>query len=292
MGQVSPPQNPRVAVVVDSAASLPENLARDAGVYVVPMSLELEGKTFLDGRDLAPAQFYRMLRESRALPKTSAPSPSRFLDAFKAAAELVPSVLCLTVSPRFSSSFEAARTAVGEAEETLPDLEIALLDSESAAGGQGLIALEAARAAESGRSLLEVVAEVRNIIPRVRLVAFLDTLQYLWKGGRVPGIAYMATSVLRIKPVFELSEGEVRSVARPRTTRRATQRLLDLMRERVGEAPVHAMVLHADAPAEAEQLRQTVDDQFYCQELRVGEFSPVMGAHTGPGLLGIAFWSA
>lgn len=166
-----------------------------------------------------------------------------------------------------------------------------MLESGTAAGGEALVTLEARRAAESGKSLDDVMAATRKVISRVRLLAYLDTLYYLWKGGRVPGIAHLATSLLRLKPIFELREGEVRNLARPRTRRRAAARLMRLMKERVEGDEVHATVIHADAAEEAEQLRREVSRAFACEELFVSEFTPVMGTHTGPGMLGIAFWS-
>lgn len=254
------------------------------------MQLAIDGTTYLDDRDLTPTDFYRMLDRLGRPPATSAPSPASFLEAFREAARDASAVVCVTVSPRFSSSYDSARTAAKELRDTVPDLPVAVIDSQSAAGGQGLIAVEACRAAERGDPLDAVVEATRAVIPRVSLVAYLDTLYYVWKSGRVPRLAYAGTSLLKLKPIFELSAGEVRNVARPRTGRRAGRRLVELMSERV-DGPVHATVMHADAPDAAEELRERVASEFECEELFVSEFSPVMGAHTGPGLLGIAFWS-
>ena len=276
---------------MDSAASLPADTGEFPGLYVAPIGVTVGGKTYLDGRDLAATDFYRLLREARDVPTTSAPSPARFVEAFRSAAEHADGVLCLTVADRFSASLDAARTAVADANASLPSLEIVVLDSESAAGGQGLIALEAWRTANDGGTLDEVMAAAREVIPRVRLVAFVETLYYLWRGGRVPRIAHAGASLLRIKPVFEMARAEVRTVARPRTRRRATNRLLELVAEQARAGPLHATVMHADAADEAGELRQRLQDRFPCEELFLSEFTPVMGAHIGPGLLGIAYWS-
>ena len=275
---------------MDSAASLPADAAELPGLYVVPMGVTIDGRTYLDGRDLQAADFYRLLREARELPTTSAPSPARFLEAFRSASERSAAVLCLTAASRFSASLDAARTAAAGAKEAFPGLEVVVLGSESAAGGQGLIALEAWRTSRDGGGLEEVVAAARRVIHKVRVVAFLDTLYYLWKGGRVPRIAHAGTSLLGIKPVFEMVRGEVRTVARPRTQRRAMTRLLELVNEGVERGPLHATVMHADAPEAAEELRQRLEAMHPCEELFVSEFTPVLGAHIGPGLLGIAYW--
>ena len=281
----------RVAVVVDSAASLPAGLGEDQQLHVVPMQLTIEGKTYLDGRDLTPTEFYRMQQGMTEAPTTSSPSPTRFLEAFRDAAKEASSVLCLTVSPKFSSAYDSARTAALDAEEILPRGRVAVVDSESAAGGQGLIAMEALRAARRGAGLEEAVAAARSVASRVLLLAFLDTLYYVWRSGRVPRVAHLGATLLRIKPLFELSHGEVRTVARPRTAPKAADLMLRLMWRRAGLAPVHATVMHADALDAAERLRERVESDFPCEELFISEFSPVMGAHTGPGLLGVAFWT-
>ena len=280
----------RVAVVVDSASSLPANASELPGLHVVPMTVTIGGRSFLDGRDLTPTSFYRMLRETDGPPATSAPSPSRFLEAFVSASSDAEAALCLTVASRFSASLDSARVAVEEAGRAIPGFEIALLDSESAAGGQGLITLEALRAArKGGAGLGEVVSAARHVIDRVRVVAFLDTLYYLWKGGRVPMIAHAGAALLKIKPVFEMVRGEVRIVARPRTGRRAASRLLDMIGDGAGGRPVHATVMHADAPDAAEDLKKRIEATLPCGEMYVSELTPVMGAHLGPGLLGVAY---
>ena len=280
----------RVALVVDSAASLPAGLKAEPGLQVVPMRLSFGGSTYTDGVDLTPTAFYQILRGLKETPVTSAPSPASYLAAFRAAARNAGSVLCLTVSPRFSSSYDSARTAVLEAKEQLPHTQIELLDTESAAGGEGLVVTEALRAAMLGAGLDEVVASARAVVPMVTLLAFLDTLYFVWKGGRVPMIAHAGASLLRIKPLLEMSRGEVRNVARARTAPRARERLLELMRDRATSRSVHAAIMHADAADTAGRLKDAVELEFDCEELYVSEFSPVMGSHTGPGLVGVAFW--
>ena len=286
-------QKSQVAIVVDSAASLPPEILDRPGIHVVPMRFVIDGETYRDGRDLSATDFYGMVKGLDEPPTTSAPSPADFMDAFREAARHASSVLCLTVSPRFSSSLDSARAAAEEAREALTATEIVLLDSESAAGGEGLVATDALRIARAGSGIEAVVAAAKTVVARVSLFAFLDTLYYVWRTGRVPRVAYAGTSLLDIKPLFELHRGEIRNLARPRTSRRAAQRLLELMRRRVGRdhGRVHATVMHADAADAAEELSDRLRSEFDCQELFVSEFSPVMGTHTGPGLLGVAFWS-
>jgi len=282
----------RVSIVVDSAASLPADVSQHSLLQIVPLNLTIGGRTYLDGSSLNPTDFYRMLRDSATLPTTAGPTPASYLQAFRAAADRVSSILCLTVASKFSSSFNSAATAAHDAKDVIPDVAIALVDSRTAAGGEGLVALEALHTASQGGGLDDVAGAARRVINRVTVIAFLDTLYYLWKGGRVPRIAHAATSVLRIKPIFELSQGDVRIVARPRTHRRAMGRLVELMRERVaGRDGIHATVMHADAEGPADDVRRRIELDFDCEKLFISEFTPVLGAHIGPGLVGIAFWT-
>ena len=278
-----------VAIVVDSAATLPEEALASPQVHVAPMSLTLAGCTYLDGEDVSPSEFYRMLRAAPSPPTTSAPSPEAFLDAYRRAARSASSILCLTVAASVSASYDSATVAARLAADALPGVDVRVLDSESAAGGQGLAVLEALRSARAGAGLEKVAGVASRAISRVRLLAFPDTLYYLWKSGRVPVIAHAGSALLGVKPIFELRRGTVSTVARPRTLNRATRRLVKLMRERTGEGPISACVMHADAEDAARKLRAEVEAAFECEQMFVAQFTPVMGAHIGPGLLGVAF---
>ena len=277
-----------VQIVVDSAASFPPEMSNAPGLQVVPMRLQIGGRSYLDTVDLSPTDFYRLLRESDEPPTTSSPAPAMFREAFERTEGA--DVLCLTVAARFSSTYDSARAAAAEYRADHPSAHVLVLDTESAAGGQGLVALEAWRAAQAGCSLQEVAEAARNAAAHVRLLAAVDTLYYLSRSGRVPKIAHAGTSLIGIKPIFELARGEVRTRARPRGTRRAIRRLVKLVREAAAGRGVHAAIMHADAPHEAEELRVLAERELSCREVFVSEFTPGMGAHIGPGLLGIAYW--
>ena len=279
-----------VAIVVDSAASLPKVVANLPEIHVVPMTVILGDKSYADGYDLTPNTLYRMMRESSVVPYTSAPSPNEFIKVFRCAAKEAQSIICLTVGSKFSSAFNSAKIAAKVVKESHDQLDIAVIDTESAAGGEALIALEALRAAKQNKGFEEVELVVKRVMKRVKILAFVDTLYYLWKGGRVSYMSHVGTSILKVKPIFELSQGQIHSMARPRTHNNAISRLLNLVKESVGQSRIHAIVMHADAFNAAEALKVRIESEFLCQELFVSQFSPVVGAHTGPGLIGIAFW--
>ena len=281
----------RVAIVVDSAASLPAHILGSPILHVVPMQLSLDGKTYLDGVDLSPDSFYRILRDRKSLPKTSAPSPSSFLKAFQEASLTASSILCLTVSSKLSGTNDSAKIAVEEARRILPKVKISVLDTNTAAGSEGLIALKAWNAAKDGESLEDVCSVAKEILPRVYLLAYLDSVYYAWKGGRIPKIAYLSASLLGIRPIFEFSNGDITTLGRPRTAQRAIDKMLELIQCRVGSNTIHVSVMHADELDKAKMIESSIKAKFHCKELYISEFSPVMGAHTGPGLVGISFWN-
>ena len=188
--------------------------------------------------------------------------------------------------------FNSAQLAKEMAKEALPDVVIEVLDCGTAAAAQGLVVLAAARDAASGRSLTKVIETARNVMQRVNLFAMLDTLYYLAKGGRVPKAAALASSLLQIKPIFTVKDGDVHPVTNVRTTAGAMNRILKIMEQKVGKGqPLHVAVMHADALDKAIALKNQIASQFDCAELFITEFTPVMGVHTGPGVIGIAFYS-
>ena len=282
----------RVAVVVDSSSCLPWELQEASGIFVVPHQLITDGRVYRDGVDINPQQFYQLLQNNGKVSTTSGPNPQAFLDAYQHAAREAENILCLTLSPRFSATtYDSAQIAARMAQEQQPGLAIRVIDSQAAAGAEGFIALEAARATRRNESLEEVVARVEQLVPRVRLLAFLDTLYYLGKSGKIPKVKAWAGSLLGFKPLTELSQGEARLLAKPRSRAKAIEQLLTITKERMNGRPVHVNVMHANAPQDAEGLRQRAERTLNCCEVFISEFTPVMGAHTGPGLLGLAFYS-
>jgi DegV family protein with EDD domain len=277
-----------VAVVVtDSGAALPQELSTELGIGLVPMEVRFGDQVYRDGVDLRPSDFYRLLRERPEHPSTSAPPPQAFLDAFENAGLRATAVLCITVARRFSASYDAAMVAVGQAHRSLPGLAIRVFDSRTAAAAQGLVALAAARAAKEG-SLADAEVAAHRAVATVRMVALVDTLTYLRRSGRVPGIAAMAAGLLQIKPIFELAGDEPVSLEKPRTRPRAIERLLALTADRANGRLVDVNVMHTACPDDARALEQHVTAQLRCRDTWVSEAGPVIGAHLGPGLLALA----
>jgi len=282
----------KVAIVTDTTACIPQEQVERYNIEVVPMTIIFGDKVYRDGIDINPTEFYTLLRQAKKLPTTSHPSPDHFLDAYRSASRRAPNILCITISSHFSATFNSAWLAMEMAKTTLPNTAIEVLECGTAAAGQGLVVLAAAKAADSGRNFDEIMKTARNIMDRVNLFATLDTLHYLAKGGRVPQAAALVNSLLKIKPIFSLNHCDAHTVALPRTVPGAAKRMLKLMEQKaVKKQPFHAVVMHADALDKAVALRNRISSQFDCAELFITEFTPVMGVHTGPGLVGIAFYS-
>ena len=280
-----------MSIVADSAASLPASVLSDPKLHVVPMTLTINDQEFIDGVDISVADFYALLKQSPGGATTSAPSPAAFVRGFEAAARESDSILCIVVAAHFSATADSARTASEQFLLTHPDCNITIMDSESAAGGEGLIAMGALDQARNGGSLPETLALAKSIKERVRLLAFVDTLYYLWKGGRVPRIAHLGASLLKLKPTFELRHSNIENLGRPRTVKKAMNKIIDLMAERIDGARIHVSINHAASAENAALMSQRISEEFECVDSYVTEFTPVMGAHIGPGMLGVAFWA-
>ena len=282
----------KVAIVTDTTACIPQEQVAKYDIEVVPVELIFEDKAYRDGIDISPTEFYALLRQAKKLPTTSSSLPGPYLEAYREASQRAASILCITEPSKFSAMFNSAQVAMEMAKTALPNVVIEVLECATAAAGQGLVTLAAARAAASGRNLNEVMETAKSMMYRVNLFATLDTLHYLVKGGRVPQAAALVNSLLKIKPIFSLNHGDAHTVALPRTIPGALKRILKLMEKKVAKGqPLHVVVMHADALDKAVALRNRISSQFDCAELFITEFTPVMGVHTGPGLLGIAFYS-
>ena len=278
----------KIAVVTDSVANIPAELVEKYDIHVVPCLVAFGQEVFRDGVDMTPTEFYRRFRESDDLPTTSVPSMGEFLSLYRRLSGEAEGIVSIHLSNKLSATVELARGA----SKMLPDIPIRVIDTHNAAMAQGFVVLEAARVAAAGGNLWEVVAKAEEMIPKVHLRAVLDTLKYLRRTGRIGRAEALAGSLLQIKPILHVGrDGVVEALEKPRTKRKAVRRMLEMMEEIVGSEPVHVAVMHADAPEEAERLREEVASRFNCVELFVTEFTPVMGVHTGPGLVGLAFYS-
>jgi DegV family protein with EDD domain len=282
----------KVVIVTDTTACVPQEYVSGLGIEVVPVQVIIDEKTYRDGIDITPGEFYKLLRQAKKVPTTSSTPPQPYFDAFCHAAPQASGMLCLTEPARFSAMFTSARVAADTARETCKGVEIEVMDCATAAAGLGLVVIAAARTAALGKSLSEVKEIAAEVMSRVNLFATLDTLHYLVRSGRVPQAAALVNSILNIKPVFILNHADAHTVALPRTMESAIDRMLKLMaRAMRGRGGLHVAVMHADALEPASAFKDRITSRFDCREIFITEFTPVMGVHTGPGLIGAAFYA-
>jgi DegV family protein with EDD domain len=272
----------RVGIVTDSAATLPPELLSGSDVVVVPMEVTINGRS--NGDRHVPLD--EVLRHLDDGVRTSSPSPGRFAGAI-GEVQRGDGVLVLTVARSMSSTFQAASLAARRAEGGAE-----VIDTGTAAGGEGLVVLAAARAARAGGSLDEVLAAARRAAAGVRLVATLDDLAHLVAGGRLPRPVGRLAGALGVRPLFEFRGGAIRPLVPALSRRAAWRRILRRLRRsrpRGQRVVLHVAALHALAREEAELLMEAVKSESPMTAF-IGEFDAVMVAHTGPRLLGLAWW--
>ena len=281
----------KVAVVTDSASPLTPELVTAHGLYIARMEITIEGNTMVDGANTELPNFYSMLDSSESIPTTSAPKPAEYVDQFLKASESAESIFCVSVSAKLSAAYDAAKSGAELFRNNRPRTEVRVFDSATAASSQALVTLAAARSAAEGASLDEVEAVASNVASKVRLVAMLGTLRFIHRSGRVPKIAVWASNALNIKPVMEYSTGRIGSISRPRSVKKAIERICSEMSNDLTGKTAHINVMHASAPERADILRDWANQNLNCTELFVTQFHPFMGAHTGPGLVGASWWA-
>lgn len=276
----------RTAVVTDSAANLPPEMAAEHGISVVPMYLKFGENVYQDGVDLPRDEFYAKLEREEVPVSTAAPSVGDYREAFERALVGSDGVVCVTVASFVSVSYDSARVAANEL-----GGRVRVVDSKSASMGEGWAALEGARLAATGAGLDDVAGRTEEVAARTQLAATINTFEFLRRSGRVHALLAYAGTALNIKPVFALRGGKIEQLGRPRSRARAIERILDETRPLAARGPLRCAVAHAAVPDEAEALLARIIGELECAETLLTEFTPLMGAHTGPGVLAIAAWS-
>ena len=268
-----------VAVVADSAANIPPDLAQELGIEIVPLYLQLGGRGYRDGVDLTPSDFYERLARDEEPASTATPSVGDWGAAFERTGQ--DAIVAVTVAGSMSSSMQHAVMAA----EAFGGL-VEVVDSRTASMAEGYAALEAARAARSGASIGQAAARAREVAGASRLYATLETFEFLRRSGRVSALQAYAATMLDIKPVFAFVGGEISAVARSRTKRRALARIEEEIVAAAAGGPIRLATIHAARRAEAERLAERIAARTDVLELVVTEVTPVIGAHVGPGLVG------
>jgi len=275
-----------IAIVTDSTADLPPELTRARAITVVPLTLNFDGKSLLDGVDIQPDEFYRRLHSVTTHPTTSQPSPGRFAEVYKSLLADHDAVVSIHISQKLSGTYESARQAAGM---TDPQ-RVRVIDSELVSMSLGLITLAASSLAAGGADSAAIEAKVVDMRSSIQTYFSVATLEFLRRGGRIGRASALLGSVLQVKPVLCIRDGLVTPLERVRTFERALNRVVELTREVDRGHGVCVIVGHADAQADAERIGRELDS--IADTLMIQPLGPVVGAHAGPGVVGVGCYPA
>lgn len=279
----------RPVIVTDSTADLTPQEIREYGIIVVPLNVHFGPRTYQDGVDLDRERFFELLEESPIRPTTSAPTVAAFQAAYERACEQSDQIISIHISAKLSDTIRRARQA---ADGLLGQCRILVIDSQITSVGLGLLAKEAARASAKGQSVDEIVRMLRGMISHIYLVFFVETLDFLERGGRIGKAQALLGTMLNIKPMLILEEGEIEPLEKVRTRSRALDKLTEFVAE--FGAIDSLFIIHNQSPPEEietliEQIRQVRPNEPDLP-IQVRHYGPVLAAHVGPDALGIVVY--
>jgi len=278
---------PKVAIVTDSSAYIPEEMTKELNISIAPLVVIWGQEELLDGVDITADEFYKRLETSEVMPSTSQATPRSFVEAYTPLHDQGHEILSIHISEKLSGTVPSAN----QAKQMLPDdATIEIIDSYSTTMALGYQVLMAARAAADGASL----ADCKEIAYKARensgVVFAVDTLEFLHRGGRIGGASKFLGTALKLKPILEVRDGKVDSIERVRTRKKSIARMVDLVEERIdGKQPVRLASLDANAEQDADAILEIAAERFGAIEKIYTSISPAIGTHTGPGTVGLAY---
>jgi DegV family protein with EDD domain len=280
----------RVAVVADSVAALPQELFDKYNIHIIPVRLTIEGKVYQDtDKDLPPEIVQRFQKLSQI--DTTPWPPEFYFQEYEKLSREADNIVHVVCFSQFTSTISLAKIGAKMAKEAVPGLRVEILDSATATMAQGFVALAAARAAANGKDTNGVVEAANAIKSRVNSIFAFDTLNYLARTGRINKLAAWASSLVKVKPLVGLSQGEVHPLSLVRSWSQAIRNIIKAMRGSIeSEKPLHVAIMDVECPHEAEELANMVKEQFQAAELYIIQFTPVMQIVAGPDILGVAFY--
>ena len=273
-----------IKIVTDSTADIPEELLERYDIRVVPINIQFGAETYREGIDIDRPTFFRKLDEYPSIPTSSQPSPGQIAEVYRKLAGDGHSIISIHVTSKHSGTYQSAVLA----KSMLAEASIEVFDTLSISIGTGYQALAAARAADEGKSMEEIVQMLEGIRSRMYLYLTPATLKYLQKSGRVGKLSAALASLLNVKPVIKVEDGALEAFQNVRTRSKAIDRMVELTEEAVGMTePVKIGITHAEVPAEAEKLRERVERSFNCDEMLVVDLACSLTVHGGPGIIGL-----
>lgn len=284
---------PKVAVVTDSVASIPDKFIQELDIHWVAYYIH-RGKEIL--RDLVTIQrdeFLEWLVTARTLPTTASPGPGDYMEMYEklAVEQGVEEIISIHITSKGSGAYQAATIAKSMITERLPNLKIEVIDTLNASLCQGWMVIEAARSALAGVRLENISAKIRDMMPRTYMIQTADTLRYLYMGGRIGMATNLVGSLLNIKPLIGMEDGVIVPLGKARSRMRAYQMMVDMVEQAVGaKGKIKIAYVHAGALQEVEKIKQLVEARLTVVESFFAELSPALAVHTGPGTAGLCYY--
>jgi DegV family protein with EDD domain len=283
----------KVAVVTDSAASIPENMLKELNIHTVAYYIHRGQEVLRDLVTIQRDEFLRWLQTTKILPTTASPGPGDYLTAYEKlvkedGAQEIVSIHMTSVG---SGAYQAAKVAQSMAQEQMPDVRIEVVDTRNAAMCHGWMAIEAARAALAGMRLEAIMALIKKMIPISRFIHTADTLKYLYMGGRIGLAKNLMGTLLNIKPLISMVDGVIVPLGTAHSRQKAYQKMVDLVEAAVSPfGKIKVAYTHAGAREEVEKIKALVEKRLTCVESIFAELSPVLAVHTGPGTAGLCYY--
>jgi len=272
-----------IKVVTDSSADLPAQLVEELGITVVPLYVRFGEEVYRDRVDISEDEFYQRLLRDPIHPSTTQPTPQDFTNVYQKLSKEADGIISIHISGGLSGTCSSALQGRELVEKGCP---IEVIDSQILTMGLGILAIEAANIAKSGKSLPQVVEEVKRIIPSLHLLGLLDTLKYLALGGRIGKAKHLLGSILNVKPVLTLKDGEVMPAGQARTRAKGIDKLFDFVES--AKDIQDLAVVYNTTPDDAQSLAERISSIFPKERIRLARLGPVLGVHCGPGILFVA----
>lgn len=277
-----------VRIITDTTSGLPKELTAQLGIPVIPQYVIFGDRTYRDDTELDTQTFLDLLKGSKKLPKTAAPSPELYKPLFQQAVVKGDSVIIITPSEKVSGTYNSAMTA----RDDFKGVDIRVIDSFTIAGNLGTLSLVAHEMARSGKSADEIELKIKSMLPQGRTFFLIDTLEYLQKGGRIGGARALLGELLQVKPILQIKDGQVAPYDQERTKKRALSKLIEIVTEQVkASVDPHLCVMHVEAEGDARSLASTFSSNLKIPYIPIYELPPAIVVHAGPKTLAVGFFA-
>lgn len=276
-------------IVMDGAGDMPPGWEEQYEIDTIPINIHFKEQAYLQGVDLSNEEFYQLVDQSGVIPKTSQPTPQQFIDFYRRIADPGDTILSLHVTKKLSGTYDSAELAAREIED---EFKVIPMDSANGSAGLGLMCREARILERAGATIDQIVARMEQIRRNISIVLVLDTLEYARLSGRVKTLQAALVSILNVKPIVELINGDLVMADRVRTMSRAVSAAINKTRDIHGVRELNVAVVHARAPKAGKELLELVRAELNCFDLIMTELSIAVAANLGPGTLGIVAYPA